>query len=464
MPDQPSLDFEALQRALPGQVSRDGDARYVDAVSLWNGSITQRPAAVAHCRDARDVARAITFAREAGAELSVRGGGHNFAGTALCEGGLTIDLSPQREVRVDPRLRRARCGGGTRWSELDAACQQHGLAVTGGMISHTGVGGLTLGGGVGWLHSRVGLSCDNLVSAELVTASGRILRASESEHPELFWALRGGGGNFGVVTEFEFQLSPLGPLVQVGLFFFGLEQGALLLRFVNAFTRTLDGDSGVFVAGLNAPPAPFVPEREQGKACYVLAIAGYAGEQAHARQCEVVRAAVRPSFELVAPMPYVELQKLFDASAPWGTLAYEKAVYLEELSAGAIDVITTQLPKKSSPQSFLPMLVLGGAYARAREDAVAFGGKRSTRFIVNCTALTTDPAQFEAEKAWARSFWSELVPYAQGVAGYVNYQVEADEARVRASYGSDKYARLSRIKTEYDPDNVFHRNANIRPG
>jgi FAD/FMN-containing dehydrogenase len=374
-----------------------------------------------------------------------------------------IDLSTQRSVTVDPGQRRARCGGGTRWAELDAACQQHGLAVTGGMISHTGVAGLTLGGGLGWLHTKLGLSCDNLASVEIATADGRILRASEREHAELFWALRGGGGNFGVVTEFEFKLSPIGPIVQLGAFFYELERGKDMFRLANQLTRELDDDTSVFLCGLDAPPAPFVPAAHHGRSCYAILMVGLGAAEAHARLVDNIRGALAPLFELVTPIPYTALQTMFDASAPWGIHAYEKAVYLDDLSDAAIDVIVRQFPRKRSPLSFMPVLVLGGQYARVSEAAVAFGGKRSTRFAVNITGMTQDPAAFEAEVAWAREFWSELVTHADDVGSYVNYIVEPDQERVRASYGEAKYARLAAIKAEYDPHNVFHLNANIRP-
>lgn len=455
--------FEQLERMLPKGVSRSGDARYAEAVAIWNGAIARRPAAVAHCNNAEDVQRALLFAREHHIELSVRGGGHNFAGNALCDGGLMIDLSPQRDVMVDVARRRARCGGGTRWSELDAACQAHGLAVTGGMISHTGVAGLTLGGGLGWLHGKMGLACDNLVSVEIVTADGQILRASESAHAELFWGLRGGGGNFGVVTEFEFELMPVGPTVQLGAFFYELERAKQMLRLSNEITRGLDDDWGAFLCGMSAPPAPFVPVQHQGRLCFALVLAGLRDEQAHAPLFDHIRKTLPPLFELVTPIPYVQLQSMFDASAPWGVHAYEKAVYLDELTDPAIDAIISHFPRKQSALSFLPIIVMGGEYARIPEDAVAFGGKRSTRFAVNITAMTHDPAQLEAEVAWARACWSELAKHASSTGSYVNYIVEQDTARVRASYGEAKYARLSALKAKYDPANIFHMNANIKP-
>lgn len=463
MSTRANIDLTALQRVLPDQISLPGAAEYERATSIWNGAIEHRPAAVAHCRNAEDVSRAIRHARELSIELSVRGGGHNFAGNALCPGGLTLDLSPMHQVSVDPERQLARCGGGATWAQLDGACQAHGLAVTGGMISHTGVGGLTLGGGIGWLHSRMGLTCDNVVSAEVVTADGRILRASETEHPELFWGLRGGGGNFGVVTEFEFRLTRVGPLVQLGMFFYLGERSREMLRFANQFTREISRDTGVFIGGMSAPPAPFVPAQFQGQPCFALLVAGLGDPAEHATQVEAIRNAVRPDFELVTPIPYTELQKMFDASAAWGTLGYEKAVYLRDLSDPAIDVLVKQVPLRASPASFIPILIFGGAYAEVPDDSVAFGGKRDTRFVVNLTALAPTRELFDADTAWVRNAWAELVPYAEDIGSYVNYIVEADQERVLAAYGEAKYERLAAIKAKYDPENVFHFNANIRP-
>jgi hypothetical protein len=463
MSDGTKIALDALQRALPGFVSLPGTDAYQHAVSIWNGAITRRPAAVAHCRSAEDVSRAVSYAVAHGIELSVRGGGHNFAGNALCSGGLTIDLSPLQAVSIDARARRARCGGGATWAQLDGACQEHGLAVTGGMISHTGVAGLTLGGGLGWLHARMGLSCDNLVSAEVVTADGTILRASESDRADLFWGLRGGGGNFGVVTEFEFRLTQVGPIIQVGMLFCIPERARAMLQLANELSRNMSHDSGMFIGGMSAPPAPFVPAQFQGQSCFVLMIAGLGDPEVHARQVEAVRKAVAPDFELVTPMPYVALQKMFDESAAWGTFAYEKALSLRDLSKGAIDVLIEHVTLRQSPASFIPILVLGGAYADVPESAVAFGGGRDKRFIVNFTAMAPTRALFEADSAWARAAWSALTPHAEDLGSYVNYLVEPDQARVQAAYGAAKYQRLATLKAKYDPGNVFHLNANIHP-
>jgi FAD/FMN-containing dehydrogenase len=454
---------EALQGTIAGTVAIPGDAVYDTAVAIWNGVIERRPGVVVSCVSNDDVAAALSFARTRGLEVSVRGGGHNYAGHALCDGGLMIDLTPMKSIVVDAQALRVTCGGGTTWGELDAATQEHGLAVPGGFISTTGVAGLTLGGGFGWLSRLAGLTSDNLLAADVVTADGRVLRATSDENDDLFWALRGGGGNFGVVTSFEFNLTPVGPLVHLGMFLYSPEQGRDVFRFAREYVRGLPDECGVFLAGLSAPPEPFVPEEHHLAPVFAFAIVGFGDADAHAALIEPVREAIAPLIELVTPMPYTALQQMFNGSAPWGILAYEKAVYLDELSDAAIDVILDQQPKKSFPLSFLPMFVLGGAYSRAAEDATAFGGSRTLTYMVNIAAAAPTPELYEADRTWVRTFWSALVPHAVGIGSYVNFLTDPDDDRVRAAYGPEKYDRLARIKAKYDPDNIFHLNANIAP-
>jgi FAD/FMN-containing dehydrogenase len=452
-----------LQASLSGTVFVPGEAGYDDARSIWNGAIDRRPSVIARCAGPEDVVAALRFARESALEVSIRGGGHGYSGNALVDGGLTIDLSALRRVEVDAQRRVAVCGGGATWEDLDGAAQEHGLAVPGGFISHTGIAGLTLGGGLGWLTRKAGLTCDNLIGAEVVTADGRVLRASGDEHADLHWALRGGGGNFGVVTTFEYQLHQVGPIVHLAVFFYPLEQGREVLELGNAMTRDLPDDAGAFIAGLNAPPAPFVPEQHQLQPFYAIALLGLGDADAHAALIEPVRDALAPLFELVTPIPYVNLQQMFNESAPWGAFGYEKAVHLDDLTGPAIDVIVEHQPKKSAPLSFLPIFVLGGAFSRVPEDATAFGGSRTTRFVVNIAATGLTREEYDTDRAWVRAFWSDLVPHANGVGSYVNFITEDDEDRVRAAYGAQKYRRLAAIKAVYDPDNVFHLNANIKP-
>ncbi len=453
----------AFRSGFTGKVITSDDPDYDSARSVWNGAINRRPAVIARCSSAKEVTAAIQFARDQGLEISVRGGGHNFAGSAVCEGGLMIDLSGMRQVTVDPVARRAVCGGGATWGDLDAATQAHGLAVTGGFISHTGIGGLTLGGGIGWLTRKAGLSSDNLVSAEVVTADGRILRASADANRDLFWAIRGGGGNFGVVTSFEYRLHEVGPLVHLGLFFWGLDKGAQALRFSRDFIKELPEGTAGFIGGLSAPPAPFVPEQHRLAPGYALLVVGLGSPEEHARAIKPVRGEVPPLFELVTPIPYTQLQKMFDEANPWGILGYEKALYLDGLTDDVIRVFTEHLPRKKSPLSFVPIFVLDGAYRHVGENDTAFGGSRAARFALNIAAICPAPELLEADRAWVRSFWQALRPYASGVGSYVNFMAEYEEDRVRAAYGAAKYERLARIKADFDPDNVFHLNANIKP-
>jgi FAD/FMN-containing dehydrogenase len=367
-------------------------------------------------------------------------------------------------VKVDPTARRAVCGGGATWADVDAATQQHGLATPGGFISHTGIAGLTLGGGIGWLTKQAGLSCDNLLAAEVVTADSRIVRASPEENPDLFWALRGGGGNFGVVTSFEFALHPAGPMVNLGLFFFGLENGAEALRFGREYVHALPASATGFLAiGLSAPPAPFVPEQHHFRPGHALLVVGFGSPEDHARIVAPIRDALTPLFELVTPIPYVALQQMFNDSATWGSFGYEKALYLDELSDAAIAVIGEHVPKKVTPLSFVPTFTMNGKFRDVPDADTAFGGSRSAGFVLNIEVAAPTRELYEPGRAWVRDFWEAMRPHASGTGTYVNFMSESEEARVQDSYGVRKFAKLARIKRDWDPDNVFHLNANIKP-
>ncbi len=453
-----------LRSKMVGDVVTPEHAAYEDLRKVWNGAIDRRPAVIARPLSAQDVSAAVLFGREQGLPIAIRGGGHAFSGSGVCEGGLMIHLGAMNRVVVDPESKRATAQGGATWADIDAAGQEHGLAVTGGFISHTGIGGLTLGGGMGWLTRKAGLSIDNLLAAEVVTAAGDVLRASADENSDLFWALRGGGGNFGVVTSFEFGLHEVGPLCQLGLFFWTADRGQEALRFMRDYLHGLPEEFGVLVAGLNAPPAPFVPEQHRGVPGYAILVAGFGDAEAHAKAVEPIRGA-GPSFEFVTPIPYVALQQLFNEGNEWGVHGYEKALYLDELTDDVIDVFTTHLTRKRSPASFVPVFVLDGAYARVGEDETAFGGSRSARFGFNIAALAPAamPELLAPDTEWVRAFWDALRPLATNGGSYVNFMAEYDEDRVRASYGPAKYDRLARIKARYDPENVFRLNQNIKP-
>ncbi|HEY0620180.1 MAG TPA: FAD-binding oxidoreductase [Kribbella sp.] len=451
-----------LRTTIGGPVLGPLDPGYDDARRLWNAAIDRRPAVIARCQSAEDVSRAVEFAVANGLEIAVRGGAHSLSGASTVDDGLMIDLSLLNQVRVDPEAKRAQVGGGALLGDLDAATQEHGLATPAGLVSHTGVAGLTLGGGMGWLSRKHGLSIDNLVSAQVVTADGQIRRAAEDENPELFWALRGGGGNFGVVTEFEFRLHEVGPIVHYGLLFWDLAQGAEVLRLARDVIAKLPRELNILIAALNAPPAPFVPEQHHFQPGYALTVTGFSSAEEHARVMADIRDALPPLFEFATPMPYAALQQLIDEANAWGFHCYDKGSYLEDLSDEAIQVITDQVPLKQSPLSVLLFFRLDEAYSEVGEDATAFSGGRSPRFAVFMIAVCPTPELLTAERVWIRTFWDALTPHTCGIGSYINVLSDADEDRVRASYGA-KYDRLAAIKAQYDPGNVFHRNANIKP-
>ncbi|MFI6367456.1 FAD-binding oxidoreductase [Nocardia sp. NPDC050630] len=458
-------DFRALRSAMGGPVFAPADAGYDHARSIWNGAIDRRPAVIAQCLSPEDVAAALTFARDHDLEVSVRGGAHAYSGTAVCDGGIMINLGVMNSVTVDPATNSARVGGGATMADMDAATQAFGLAVPGGVISDTGVGGLTLGGGMGWLTRVAGLSIDNLISAQVVLADSRIVRASDSENSDLFWALRGGGGNFGVVTEFEYRTHRIGPEVHVGIFFWPLTDGPAALRLIREFIPTMPPRSGVLVGvGLSAPPEPFVPDQYHFVPGHALITAGYGTAEEHAEMVAPIRDALTPLFEFITPMPFTGLQSMLDAALPWGIHGYEKALDLDDFSDEVIAVLAERAGQKTSPLSFMPIFALDGAFTAVGEEDTAFGGARSAHYVCNIEAAAPDAEILAVDRAWVRSTWEALCPFAANQGGYVNFMAEAGEDRVRASYGPAKYAKLADIKTEYDPANVFHRNANITPG
>ncbi|NUP51758.1 MAG: FAD-binding oxidoreductase [Catenulispora sp.] len=447
-----------------GRVVTSQDADFDTARKVWNGVIDHCPAVIAECRDAEDVAAALAHARDRDLEVSVRGGAHNFGGNACWPDSLVVDLRAMNRVSVDPAARVARCGGGALLRELDAATQEHGLATPAGTISNTGVGGLTLGGGFGWLTHDHGMTIDNLLSAHMVLADGSSVEVSPQENADLFWAIRGGGGNFGVVTEFRFALHPVGPMVHMGLLFWALPQGAEALAVMRDTVDALPpGFGGLLAIGLNAPPAPFVPQEHHFTPGYALILAGFGTAEEHAAVVDAARAKLAPLFDFVTPMPYTALQQMLDEAAPPGILAYERALYLNSLSEDVIAVMAEYSGRKSSPMSFSPAFRMDGAYSAVPEDATAFGGSRQPGYTVNLACVAPTPELWEADRAWVREYWSALVPYARGEGSYVNFMVEADQRRILAAYGPEKYQRLAKIKAQYDPENLFRHNANIKP-
>jgi FAD/FMN-containing dehydrogenase len=452
-----------LRAKVAGVVALAGEPGYADAVAIWNGAIDRRPSIVVRATSAQDVSAAILFARGTGLEISVRGGGHSFAGNALTDGGLMIDLTLMKAIKVDPASKRAIAEGGVNWGEIDAATQKFGLALPGGMITHTGIAGLTLGGGIGWLATVAGLSCDNLVGAEIVTADGLIRRVSDKEDPELLWALKGGGGNFGVVTKFEYSLTEVGPDLPFAEFFWRFEDGREALKFARDLIPTLPRSVAPFLASANAPPAPFIPEDLRGKPTWVLILVGFGDPAEHAQAVARARQA-GAAVQRVETISYVQLQSMWDVTAPWGSFSYEKAVHLEDLTDEVIEVMLTHQPRKTARLSFTPILILGGAFREIPESSASFSGSRTAaRYVLNITAVCETREQYDADREWVRNYWTALAPHAPNIGSYVNFMSEYDADRVRIAYGPEKFDRLVKIKRALDPQNVFHLNANIKP-
>ena len=456
-------DVMALRRQVRGAVLLPGDEGYDEARSVWNGDIDRRPAVIARCTGPDDVAAALRYAQEAGLQVAVRGGGHGYWGAAVPEGGLMVDLSPIRHVVVDRTARRARVGGGATLGELDAATTEHGLAVPAGTVSHTGIGGLTLGGGFGWLTTLHGLTVDNLESAQVVLADGRCLNASEDDHPDLFWALRGGGGNFGVVTEFVFRLHPVAPLVHLGMLFVEQDRAAHALRVARAAFAPLPRTLDCAVACMSAPPAPFVPVEHHFTQVVALIVVGFGAAEEHAAAVAQIRTELAPAFEMLTPLPYVALQQVLDEAAPWGVHAYAKGLYLDELTDSAIDVLVERQSGRQSPLSQVAIFPLRGAFADVADDATAFGGSRAIRYVISFEAICPDREAFAHDRQWVRDAWAALRPAARDDGAYVNLTAEFEADGLRHTYGDAKFDRLRRIKAVYDPTNVFRHNANIPP-
>jgi FAD/FMN-containing dehydrogenase len=444
-----------------GELIRPGDRCYDCARRVWNAMIDRRPAVIARCTGVADVVAAVDFARDNGLLVAVRGGGHNVAGNAVCDDGIVIDLSRLRGVRVDPCSRTARAQPGVTWGLFDREKQAFGLATTGGLVSTTGVAGLTLGGGLGWLARTYGTSCDNLLSADLVTSRGEVVTASAGENPDLFWGLRGGGGNFGVVTSFEYRLHPVGPQVLAGAVFYPFDQAADVLGGVRDYVATAPEEMTVIAMTLNAPPAPFLPAASHGQ--LVVAVAAcYAGDVDEAEDvARPLRRLGDPIADVLAPMPYTALQSLLDGSYQSGFHNYWKSSYLHELSDAAIDVALDHTLRMPSTLSKFYFQHLGGAIRHVHEDETAFG-HRDVAFDFATHAIWADADESDANIAWARDLWEAMRPSA-AEAVYVNNLGDEGEKRVRDAYRPDRYDRLVTLKNEYDPDNLFRLNQNIRP-
>jgi FAD/FMN-containing dehydrogenase len=454
------MTVKALARAFTGELVYPGDPRYEDARKVWNGMVDRRPALIARCANDGDVVEALRFAREAGLPIAVRGGGHNVAGNAVCDDGLVIDLSGMKAIQVDRAGCTARAQPGVVLGEFDRATQEFGLAAPTGNVSKTGLAGLTLGGGLGWIARKHGPACDNLLSATVVTADGEQLTASADDNPDLLWGLRGGGGNFGVVTSFEYRLHPIGPEVIAGGVVHSFEDAPEVFRFFADYVVAAPDELSVTASTFRAPPGFPVAEELFGELVTVLAIC-YAGDIADGeRVLKPLRSFGRPLADLVATMPYTALQCASDASYPNGQRNYWKSHYVDELTDDVIATVMEHAPGVTSPLSSFYFQHLGGAIHRAGPDVAAFG-HRGAGFDFTILTVWNDPAEDAGHIAWARAFFAAMEPYSTGV--YVNNLGTEGADRVKAAYAPETYQRLVELKNTYDPDNAFRVNQNVAP-
>jgi FAD/FMN-containing dehydrogenase len=451
---------EQLKGIINGTILTPEESGYEEARQIWNGMIDRRPAAIVQCAGADDVAPVIRFARENGFELSIRGAGHNIAGNALCDNGIVIDFSRMKNVRVDAGKRRAHVEPGATLADFDEAAQKHGLATPVGINSTTGIAGLTLGGGFGWLTRKYGMTVDNLVSVAIVTAEGKNLRASESENADLFWALRGGGGNFGVVTEFEFQLFPVGPEIFAGLIVFPFSQAKQVLTKYRELADSLAEELNAWVVLRKAPPLPFLPEAVHGKEVVVLPFFCSGSKAQGEELIASLRAFGNAHGEHFGTQPYVAWQKAFDPLLTPGARNYWKSHNFTELSDGVLNSAMEFTGKLPTPQCEIFIGLIAGAPNRVAPGAMAYG-HRDARFVMNVHGRWESAEDDRRCIAWAREFFQASAPYASG-GTYVNFMTADESDRVASAYGPN-YQRLLEIKKRYDPDNIFHWNQNIKP-
>lgn len=425
---------------------------------MWNGSIDRSPALIVRCAGATDVAAAVEFAREHELLTAVRGGGHSFPGFSTCDGGIVIDLSPMKGIDVDPETRTVRAEAGVLLGELDHVTQPHGLGVPAGIVSHTGIAGLTLGGGLGWQQRKYGLSIDNLASTNIVTADGDFITASEDENSDLFWGLRGGGGNFGIVTSFTFRLNPIGPLVMAGPVFWAMDDAREVLRFYRDWIHDCPDELTTIVVQRRLPALATVPRNLVGQrviaivSCFTGPIEG--GQKA----VGPLKGFGRPLLDLCEPKPFVIHQSMFDESFRAGCWYYVRSCDIAELTDDVIDIIVEHGSRIESMMSSVALWQMGGAVSRVEDNETAFHG-RHAGFSFNINGNTPTAEGFAQERAWARTYWSALAPHHTSV--YVNFLMEEGEGRIRQAYGDEKYERLKALKRAYDPTNLFRLNQNI---
>ena len=464
LPQQTTVDRAALadlHRSFRGPVVCLGDPDYEETRRIWNAAIDRRPALIARCTGVDDVVAAVRFARERDLLTAVRGGGHNVSGSALCDGGMVVDLSLLRRVEVRPNKRIAVVQPGTRLGELDRATQPFGLAVPAGINSVTGMAGLTLGGGIGWLMRRYGLTCDSLMAADVVTADGELVRASETENPDLLWGLRGGGGNFGIVTSFEFRLAETGPDVASGVVFYPADRAREVLAAYAEFAASAPDEVTTIVSLRRAPRLAAIPEAAWGLPVVAVAACHAGSPEAGERALDPLRRLGTPVADLLMVKPFLAQQALFDATVPPGWLYYWKSQYLRPLDAEAIDVICARAWSFAAPMSYSLLFQMGGAITSVSDDDCAFSG-RSAPFAININNVQRDPADPD-DTVWVRDFHAAVQPFGSGGV-YVNFVGNEGEQRVREAYGDAKWTHLAALKRRWDPDNYLRVNQNIAPG
>jgi len=457
-----SLQIDGLEpTGFKGLLLQPGDEGFDDARRVFNAMIDRSPAVIARCTDADDVAAAVNLARGSGLSLSVYGGGHGVTGSAVCEGGVCIDLRPMKAIAVDTVSSTVRAQAGVTWGELDAATQEHGLAVTGGRVSTTGIGGLALGSGSGWLERKLGFTCDNLIEAKVVTADGRQVVASDGTNTDLFWALRGGGGNFGVVTEFTFQLHPVGPIVLGGLLMHPAASGEALVRFWGDFMESAPDEVGSGLAFICAPPEEFVPEPVRGQPVIGVVLC-YSGDPEQG--AEVLAPLLEfgpPAVAMVQPMPYVAVQQLLDPGNQEGRFNYWTGDFYEELPDAAIHTLVAKATQPVSPLTQIILIAGGGAIARVPDDAMAFG-HRSTKWNIHFLSMWAEEVDTERNIIYTKELSGAMKPWSSGHV-YLNFLGDEGQGRVESGFGPEKYARLRAIKKAWDPTNLFRHNQNIPP-
>lgn len=458
------IDEEIIRKfkdSLRGELIQPSDANYDEARKVWNGMIDKHPALIARCAGVVDIINAVNFARANKLLVAVRGGGHNVAGNAVCDDGIVIDLSRMKSIRIDPVRNTCRVEPGLTWGEFDRETQAFGLALPGGIQSTTGIAGFTVGGGFGYLSRKYGLTIDNLLSADVVTADGKLLIASETENPDLFWGIRGGGGNFGIVTSFEFKLHLVGPVILGGMLLHPLEKAREVLRFCREYVAKAPEDLSIFFGFITAPKAPHLPEQIQGKPALAVIVSYVGAIEEGERIIQPLRKFGSPAIDMVEPKPYIALQSMLDAANPPGWQNYWKSEYLKGFSDEAIDILIEYASKRPSPMSKIIIGQLLGAVNRVSNNETPYN-HRDAPFIINIVSMWSDTTKNEENIKWAKALWNAVQPFATGGV-YVNFLMTEGTDRIMAAYGKENYERLVMLKNRYDPANFFSLNQNIKP-